>query len=252
MDNCFFIDWTSPFPGSTAIVASNNVVLSSIIDGGYGLPCTTYTPVGGCIPADFGLNLSAFPNYLRASYFNYGTKENLAFSVVNNVGSATGSTIAWTVATRSNFQAGSTVAMSNVALPPYNLFAASLMWSCRESLYMSMVGSIAGGPIANFQTYRLATDPATTMRIPVNPPPEFYSTNGDPHWGMSMISDGGPKPRQYLSVQPLANGSVGIPNRISNETVVITWTAQDVCMTMQQCQQTVNLNTLTECANVLS
>ncbi len=247
-------------PASVTITTKSVPVGSPGWNSGYNLPCQFFNGGNGCIPVTETETINSLSNYVRLSYYDYGSYEGLAFTLTTDIegGNTVGETnILWGQSNVTDMLAETTV--TPYVISGQGAFASNIGLTCRNTVMLSYFGITPGNPdgLSAYSTFRLSTDPVGVMRFPpTRMQTPSLSTPLDPgvdhNWGMIDLSVAGMSLPRGISVSCFDTGARRTYNAwIQNQTTARVWSAQDACLTVESCTQNIHLGTLTACENTI-
>lgn len=247
-------------PASVTITTKSVPVGAPGWNSGYNLPCQFFNGGSGCIPVNATETVNSLSNYIRLSYYDYGSYEGLAFTLTTDITgeSTVGETnVLWGQSNVTDMLAETTV--TPYVISGQGAFSSDIGLTCRNTVMLSYFGitpaSLVG--LSAFSTFRLSTDPVGVMRAPPTrmQTPSLSSPldpGGNHNWGMIDLSVAGMSLPRGISVSCFDAGSRRTYNGwIQNQTTARVWSGQDACSTTESCTQNIHLGTVTACENTI-
>lgn len=220
---------------------------------GWDFPCNSVLNGGCIVTGDFPSNpIQTFSNRLRMAYYNYGTFEKLAYVWQTDLG-VSRTKLLW-----GEFYTPQLY--TQLPITPNILdgggeiyyFAPSIVYDCRESLYVTFTQTSNTTSIFQDFTYRLKTDSPNQLRtgplLQVD-----YSSYEDgpsltPNWVMPYAFPNTLVPRTARFSTYNTKTEVLIQVRLQNQIIQRNFTGTDGCNNTVSCTQNIYLGTIANCS----
>lgn len=240
---CVSINFTS----AVATYNSFSLPVTGGWDNYVGKPCDCAILNNGAI------HNPVYSDHVHSAYDKAG---HLAWAWQSGGGSTSNVGIAWTELNEFDLLAGPVAIDREIVYPSSPTtdyyFLPAITYDCWSTLWLHMShGTSTSSTTQLVTTYKLASDPALTMRFPaVALAPSDYYTNTQNVTGFPQtftVDYTGASPRSLWAYVPVETGELGVTMHLERQTHQVLYVAHDACGTMVNCSQTIELFTNTSC-----